>query len=299
MANVNYREVKRKASVGERIKIVAAEDAEPYYKNGDVLTVSNADRWTIAPGQAVSVMEFDYAIKHSEYVVLEPVEDALYANFRQFVLDNADAIRAILPALETQLSVEPPVRKAQPKAEIPRKPLTRAEVIAKATADTAELLRIGHDAFSDLPEASPLYGKFYSVEFHVNREKRAVTALVKRGRTVYAKATAKAAPGDVFHAEIGKAIALRRALGLTVPNEYVNAPKPDKAEVGAVVSDDFGHGVVTSYDGHRGIEVNGGPRNGGFWTFTNGELGATVLDDTDVDYSVNAGNAESTQSSAA
>lgn len=65
------REVKRKAAVGERIKIVAAENASGQYTNGTELTVaSNNNLW----GKAVRVAEFyQPVIYDKEYVVLEPI----------------------------------------------------------------------------------------------------------------------------------------------------------------------------------------------------------------------------------
>lgn len=56
-----------------------------------------------------------------------------------------------------------------------------------------------------------------------------------RTREVYARGIAKAVPDDCFNVHIGKAIALRRALGLAVPDEYLNAPQPTEVRVGDVV----------------------------------------------------------------
>ncbi|MEC0764481.1 hypothetical protein P8898_19355 [Bacillus haynesii] len=76
-----------------------------------------------------------------------------------------------------------------------------------------------------------------SVEFVVNHEKRTVVAILKGVNTgiVYTKGIAKAAPDDCFNEHIGKAIALHRALGLEVPDEYLNAPQPTEVRVGDVV----------------------------------------------------------------
>lgn len=52
---------------------------------------------------------------------------------------------------------------------------------------------------------------------------------------VLAKGIAKCAPNDCFNVHIGKAIALRRALGLEVPAEYLSAPQPTEVRVGDVV----------------------------------------------------------------
>src|SRR5690625_261322 len=79
--------------------------------------------------------------------------------------------------------------------------------------------------------------KYYDVEFHVNKDKRTVVALVRgrNGRTLFEKGIAKCAPDDCFNAHIGRAIALRRALGLEVPDEYIYAPQPTEVRVGDVV----------------------------------------------------------------
>lgn len=86
------------------------------------------------------------------------------------------------------------------------------------------------------------------VEFHVNKEKGAVTALIRRVVTnrVISKGHAKAAPGDVFNESIGRAIALRRALGKLVPAALLNAPKPEGAKAGDIVE----------YEGNRYTLVN-------------------------------------------
>lgn len=75
------------------------------------------------------------------------------------------------------------------------------------------------------------------VDFVVNREKRTVVALLRDRYTgkVYARGIAKCHQDDCFNVHIGKAIALRRALGLEVPKEYLAAPQPTEVRVGDVV----------------------------------------------------------------
>lgn len=297
MTTQQYREVKRNAAVGERIKVViGGTHGDGFHNVGDIRHVIFADRWS--NGSGVSVSERNYVatrwdegtgINHNRYVVLEPIaepiapsplsSDPLYAAFLQFVADNADGIRAILPEVEA-LATQAPAQLA------PVKTLRRADVITNARADVA---KITADIYGDGdPDVYSQYGVagHMRVNFEVNREKRMVVALVgwRYCPGIRDRGIATCSPADVFHAEIGKAIALRKALGLAVPTEYTDAPQPDKPRVGALVKDDLGVGIVTSYDGHRGIDVNGGPCNGGFWTLTDGALGATVIDDTDVDY---------------
>jgi hypothetical protein len=62
-----YVEVKRKANVGERIKIIDAWLAGDNYANGSVLTVVGYS------GSCVEVSETDRVVADREYVVLEPV----------------------------------------------------------------------------------------------------------------------------------------------------------------------------------------------------------------------------------
>ncbi|WP_339811188.1 hypothetical protein MKY63_00840 [Paenibacillus sp. FSL R7-0189] len=300
MTTQQYREVKRKAAVGERIKVVNAWATGGLYENGDVFTVTETH--AEHEGAVIGVAERLSAvgIVVGEYVVLEPVTesiapsplsaDPLYAAFRQFVADNAAEIRAILPQLEAPgISaggiVDSPFTVADSGAVIARTPkLNRAQVIAKATADVAELKRFGLSTFANLPKESPLFGMYYAVEFHVNRDKRAVTALVKRGGALFAKFTAKCSPADVFHAEIGKAIALRKALGLTVPTEYTDAPQPDKPQVGAVVQrrqHPYDNGIRKLTRKHE-TSPNGFWYDNGKWDYAST---FDVIDDTDVDYS--------------
>ncbi|KIL30355.1 hypothetical protein [Bacillus subtilis] len=111
----------------------------------------------------------------------------------------------------------------------------RDEIVEQAKAYAEELTNYGDEV-----RYEPDMWSFATsdVEFVVNRDKRTVVALLKGARTgkVYAKGIAKAAPDDCFNVHIGKAIALRRALGLVVPDEYLNAPQPTEVRVGDVVS---------------------------------------------------------------
>ena|SRR5699024_678710 len=86
-------------------------------------------------------------------------------------------------------------------------------------------------------------------EFIVNKEKRTVVVLMKGTYSgeLYAKGIAKCAPSDCFNEYIGKAIALRRALGLKVPKDYLNAPNPTEVRVGNVVdTNSYFGGMVVS-----------------------------------------------------
>lgn len=76
----------------------------------------------------------------------------------------------------------------------------------------------------------------FDITFNINRESRTVEAVAKKpnSRTAF-YGTAICAPDDCFNIHIGEAIALHRALGLEVPDEYLNAPQPTEVRVGDVV----------------------------------------------------------------
>src|SRR5690625_2978205 len=73
--------------------------------------------------------------------------------------------------------------------------------------------------------------------FVINKEKRTVVSLIigYYSKKVYERGIAKAHPNDCFNVHIGKAISLRRALGLEVPDEYLNAPQPTRVRKGDTV----------------------------------------------------------------
>jgi hypothetical protein len=109
--------------------------------------------------------------------------------------------------------------------------LTRDDIIEMAKRDI-EALKNSKD------------GQYYKVgyyhcfaDFIINRERRTVVALLRgvHSKKVYARGIAKCHPDDCFNAHIGRAIALRRSLGLEVPNEYLNAPQPTEVRVGDII----------------------------------------------------------------
>jgi hypothetical protein len=118
----------------------------------------------------------------------------------------------------------------KPQSFTPTKltPLTpqdvRDSIVEQAKRDVAEL---EHEQRANL----------LRMKYVVNAEKRTVVCLAERFDLGYirAKGIAKCAPSDCFNAHIGKAISLRRALGLEVPTEYLTAPQPTEVRVGDVV----------------------------------------------------------------
>lgn len=128
---------------------------------------------------------------------------------------------------------------------------TREEIVNEAIADVAELLSstfYGGEvknhvrASVDFTIRNP-----DRVDFFINKNKRIVVAKlwldsVGTSEHVLPKAyattgIARCAPSDVFNEHVGKAIALRRALGLEVPTKYyeVGDKPPEGKQIGDVV----------------------------------------------------------------
>jgi hypothetical protein len=114
----------------------------------------------------------------------------------------------------------------------------RDEIVEQAEQDIKKIERVGRSYLTPGDTGNYTYRhRVFYVEFVVNREKRTVVALVRDARTgeVRERGKAKCHPNDCFNVHIGKAIALRRALGLDVPDEYLNAPQPTEVRVGDIV----------------------------------------------------------------
>ncbi|WP_145412457.1 hypothetical protein [Paenibacillus xylanexedens] len=285
-ATQTFREVKRKANAGERIKIVNAGYAgyPPVYSNGDELTVirDNGSIGVRVDRKWRDGSDIDAWVSHEEYVVLEsivpiaPSTAQLPDLFAQFIRDNAPAVRSYL----VEISAEPVAEVSEPA------PLTRAKVIEMARERVTELGRIGRDDDARLKGSAKFRGSWFEVDFVVNRDKRAVTALVyelsgfsytRKRRKPDAVGIAKCAPDDVFNADIGKAIAAERALGLALTDAFVNAPKPDSIVAGMIVR--YAHGrVAKTVDTPQ-------PLRGRITLLSTARMsGAVIIDDTDAIY---------------
>src|SRR5690625_3567880 len=91
----------------------------------------------------------------------------------------------------------------------------RDRIIEKAKKDI-DGLRHKESGFYRVASRERVFAKHCIIEFIINKDKRTVVAILRGFRTgkVHARGIAKCAPNDCFNAHIGKAIALRRALGL-------------------------------------------------------------------------------------
>jgi len=167
----------------------------------------------------------------------------------------------------------------------------RDEIIEKAKRDIAELKCPGElfgktwdyreklDGYSTLSRGS---GNAYNCEYVVNRKRNTVVALLRGYNTseVMSRGIAKCDPSDCFSVHIGKAIALRRALGLEVPAEYLSAPQPTEVRVGDIAETTNEDGKVlrfvvgriengrayTAKDSRVYARLDGGDYHGGLCT---------------------------------
>lgn len=275
-----YRMVDRKAAVGERVLVVNTDDInDDGYVDGAVLTIYGT--WS----GGVDV-DHDIALYDAEYRVLEPVETAATPQLSELpasdqIAENIAALAARVPGLEAKVAELGEAVRAVIEAGNPAKlsistadvrslvddttkkspQQIRDEIVERAKADVKDLRKFkgtpipnAHNGIHFWPETPELkdYIPMHTVEYVVNREKRRVTAIIHnkiRGR-VNAVGRATCAPNDVFNVHIGKAIALRRALGLEVPSEYLSAPNPEEPRVGDLVKivGNYSDGIEHHYD---------------------------------------------------
>jgi len=130
------------------------------------------------------------------------------------------------------------------------------------------------------------------IEFIVNTEKRTVVALARYGNMtelpdVIAKGIAKCNPSDVFNADIGKAIALGRALGLDV-KRFEKAVQPGEVVVGHIFDTTPGGGnwtaTVTKLGDSRAHDLYGKAFQHSHDSGWLGEKQVKVIDDSEAQY---------------
>lgn len=127
---------------------------------------------------------------------------------------------------------------------------------------------------------------FCDAKFIVNAKKRTVVCLLhdQMDELIITKGIAKCMPGGVFNEWIGKAIALAKALKIDIPQEFIDAVRPDEVVVGMKVE---WTGSECHYPGFTkeikppGIYKNTGPECAIDSIFA---LNATILDDTNAEY---------------
>lgn len=282
LASTKYRTEKRKANVGERILITNAGWTFGDYDNGDVLTVVDS-----FGKDAVLVDGEDFPqITHEEYEVIieaKPSKSERISLLESQVAELQAKVEALEKPKETTVNnvtiTSPTINSYDDLARLldrmPKMPSPneqRKAVIKRAKAFVKDT--INEYQLSDS-----------EITFVVDDKKRSVSVTLSHlfSGLAITKAIAKCAPDDVFNADIGKAIALGRALGLDV-SEFENAVKPTELVVGHVITKVNGpNGLGRICKVENGKAYNDGP--GSWWridlAYNNTLIG---LDDTKAEY---------------
>lgn len=214
-----YKTEKRKAEVGERILITDDKNREHLYKNGDVFTVTEAKSQGVLIGTLNGISHRRYEVIVGEHTPAPILDEMGYGEIIALVEDAMKALRTRQLQGRFDAQMEAVDKLTTNKSDQQR----RDVIVARAKVDIEALYA------TDLG---------YRHDFIVNAEKRTVVALRKSFAEGYIRdrGIAKCAPTDCFNAHIGKAIALRRALRLPVPVEYLNVPQPTEVRDGDYVA---------------------------------------------------------------
>lgn len=215
---------------GDKIRIINPLLTCGRYQKGDVFTIQKID------GNGVKVFEHGVWIHEKEFEVIR--EEAI-------TLESA-TYEQLLDEMKRRVDSAARYETATTKAKIPKpaRGLSRSSIVLRAKADVEAILARGKDVHQHSgEEGHEIYRRnFYSVQFITNPEKRTVVALIRFGpyldvtKQVIHRGVAKCDPSDCFNEHIGKAIAVRRALGLDVPYVYIDSPQPEGPnQVGDIV----------------------------------------------------------------
>ena len=188
-------------------------------------------------------------ITAGQAVTAKPVTTAEVASITVTDADDVEAVaESIVAAMRTRGMLVP--EDDAVAAPVPAPKPARDSVIKQAISDVKDLLSTNYSMRTDVAKFvgeslwfvsdSPGIVVTDEVLFTINADKRTVVASIRYNENpqdVYKQGRAKCAPNDVFNEHIGKAIALRRALGLEVPVEYVTIEnrEQDDLAVGDVV----------------------------------------------------------------
>ncbi|WP_187265381.1 hypothetical protein [Bacillus amyloliquefaciens] len=228
---------KWKAAVGERVLLTAPTNTKGKYLVGDVFTVRESGE----TGVRVDENEF-MTLWHKEYEVIvnnevkneeaDGMKIDLNAMGDREIYAHGEAVMEAIKKRMFQAGFRAAKQAHRKLAGMNSKKSTQArrdEIVEQAKADVEKLANKYGYYYA--------YGRNTKAEFIVNCEKRTVVTILRwiADGQIVARGIAKATPDDCFNVHIGKAIALRRALGLKVPDEYLNAPQPTEVRVGDVV----------------------------------------------------------------
>lgn len=229
-----------KFKVGDKVKVIADDE---FVAKGTVLTIKRGpegdgmggnyyfeENGGIILGDDLQLIS-QKPTKNQRITTLEQEVEALKA--------EVEALKAAQSIGKTAEAIVKVIEKHTPKSPNEQRKATIAE--AKAFVETKthylqDSAKVKGGWTSKQRENLTFCDYLTKAEFIVNAEKRTVVALIRyeHGNEVKAKATAKYAPTDVFNVDIGKAIALGRALGLDV-KRFEQAVQPSEVAVGQTI----------------------------------------------------------------
>ncbi|MGW7760449.1 hypothetical protein ACWGRE_07375 [Bacillus velezensis] len=231
---------KRPAKVGERVLITKPSPmGKQSYKTGDIFIVNHENTPAFGGVRTSDVTGFigpkEYEVIVNNEIKNEEADEMkidLNAMGYDELLAHGDAVMEAIKKRTFQEGFQAAKQVQRKLAKMKTSINTQArrdEIVEQAKADVEKLANKYGYYYA--------YGRNPKAEFIVNCEKRTVVTILRwiADGQIVARGIAKAAPSDCFNVHIGRAIALRRALGLTVPDEYLNAPQPTEVRVGDVV----------------------------------------------------------------
>ncbi|WP_366560653.1 hypothetical protein AB0R69_19995 (plasmid) [Bacillus pumilus] len=215
MAQTIYKTEKRKARVGERILVTDKNKNEQQYKNGEIFDVSKLGNGYVRDPMHVPIFDHEYEVIIGEYTSTPNLDEMSYDEL-------VALIEAVVKTIRTRSYKNgyDQGRFESPKSDQQK----RDEIVAQAKEDV-ETLKMRNRL-----------SKAFTIQVIERPKSRSVeaTAKVPNSRKAF-YGIAKCVPNDCYNVHIGKAIALRRALGLEVPPEYLTLPQPTEVRVGDVV----------------------------------------------------------------
>lgn len=236
--------------VGDKVRILDVKNiigGETHWDNGDIVKVTKAEgriwleRKKTKPSPQKPFLH-DYELQYIELVSPKPTKNQRLTSAEQAIStleQKVEAMQAEIDALKAAQSVGKTAEAIAKAIEKHSPKLTpneqRKAIIAEAKAFVekySEIVKVGTTPYTAKAGDT-------TVKLFVNKEKRIVTAiphLVHVNHTEHEdKKFAKCNPSDVFNADIGKAIALGRALGLDV-SKFEKAVQPSEYTVGQIVT---------------------------------------------------------------
>jgi len=250
--------------VGDKVRILDASNIKNAvrdgFKTGEIYRVKEVYK----DGRPVVEHETDFLAFHDyELQYIEKVSDKPTKNQRISALEQAQAslesqvsaLKAEVEALKSQINAPTQseqiakalsaaltkVNESKPKLtpnQLASANSLRKAIIAEAKAFVAKYTT-PNSRYDDTSVV--VRNTRCTYDFYVNEKKRVVTVLFRSvtRRSVIVKAIAKCAPDDVFNVDIGKAIALGRALGLDV-SKFEQAVNPTEPVVGTFLKSQWG-----------------------------------------------------------